>query len=165
MGAGKTSVGKILARRLRWRFVDLDDRIVAHEGRTIAEIFRDNGETAFRDAESAALNEVLRELNSGESAVVALGGGAYVQARNANAIRASKSIIVFLDAPVDELRRRCEAKGGVRPLFADEQRFRQLYETRREHYKTAHLHVGTGGKAAYEVAREIILQLGIEKKR
>lgn len=165
MGAGKTSVGRVVARKLRWRFVDLDDRVEAREGRTVAEIFREHGEAAFREAESAALEDLLRELSAGDPAVVALGGGAYVQTRNAEAIRTSNSRVVFLDAPVEELRRRCEAKGGVRPLFADERRFRQLYETRREHYRKADLHVGTGGKQVYAVAREIISLLGIEKKR
>lgn len=165
MGAGKSSVGRVIARKLRWQFVDLDDRVEAREGKSVAEIFREHGEVGFREAESAALVTLLHELSRGEPAVVALGGGAYVQDRNAEAIRASNAAVVFLDAPVEELRRRCKAKGGVRPLFADEQRFRQLYESRREQYQKADLHVGTGGRQVYAVAREIISLLGIEKKR
>lgn len=165
MGAGKTSVGRVLARKLRWRFIDLDDCVEAREGRKIAEIFQQQGEGAFRKAESAALAELLRDLNPDQPAVVALGGGAYVQPHNASAIRASNSKVVFLDAPVEELRQRCVAKGGVRPLFEDEQRFRKLYRERREHYRNADLQVGTAGKSLYAVAREIISLLGIEKKR
>lgn len=164
MGAGKTSVGQLLARKLRWRFIDLDDRVEAREGRTIAEIFSELGEEAFRTAESAALSELLNELSGGDPAVVALGGGAYVQAHNANAIRASKCKVIFLDAAVDELRRRCEAKGAVRPLFQDQQRFTELYHTRRQHYRKADLHVETTGLSVYAVARQIISLLGIEKR-
>src|SRR5438045_8658642 len=86
MGAGKTTVGRELARRLRWEFIDLDDVIVAAEGRSVGAIFRDSGEPAFRRAEAAALREVLRAPASG-GLVLALGGGAYVQPRNAALLR------------------------------------------------------------------------------
>src|SRR5437588_8953546 len=82
MGAGKTSVGRALGQRLNWAFEDLDDRIECSEHRTVAEIFRDSGEPAFRNAEHAALQAVLNELH-GESRIIALGGGAYAQSKNA----------------------------------------------------------------------------------
>ncbi len=61
MGAGKSSVGRALGQQLNWLFEDLDDRIQAREGRTVAEIFRDSGEAEFRRAEHAALQHVLQE--------------------------------------------------------------------------------------------------------
>jgi len=79
MGAGKSSVGRALGQRLNWIFEDLDDRIQAREGRTVAEIFRDSGESEFRRAERAALQDVLRELTGGGFRIVALGGGAFVR--------------------------------------------------------------------------------------
>ncbi|HYH00688.1 MAG TPA: shikimate kinase [Terriglobales bacterium] len=164
MGAGKTSVGRALARQLHWRFIDLDERVEARERRTVAEIFRDRGETAFRQAESAALLELLDELRSGTRAVIALGGGAYVQPQNADLIHASNSAVVFLDAPIEELRRRCTAKGDVRPLFQDEDQFRKLYEARRAHYLHADFLVSTMDKSVYDVAREIISLSGIENR-
>ena len=109
MGAGKTSVGRELAHLLSWQFIDLDDRIVAREQRSIAEIFRDSSEERFRQLESEALGDLLGELsaadtqdehrpaagessgagNSGRgrlasttSIVVALGGGAFCREEN-----------------------------------------------------------------------------------
>ncbi|HSY64855.1 MAG TPA: shikimate kinase, partial [Terriglobales bacterium] len=81
MGAGKTTVGRALSRRLSLPFEDLDDRIQQREGKTIEQIFRESGEAEFRKAETAALRQVLAELDS-STAVVALGGGAFVQPAN-----------------------------------------------------------------------------------
>ena len=73
MGAGKTSVGKALARRLGWRFVDLDQQIEMRAGQPIGEIFAAYGEHAFRTMETVALRQLLAELSHGSPAVVALG--------------------------------------------------------------------------------------------
>src|SRR5437762_12472973 len=89
MGAGKTSVGKMLAEQLQWRFVDLDDLVVAREGRSIAQIFEEAGESGFRSRESAALQQLITDLKSSGNAVVALGGGALSQPENLKAIESS----------------------------------------------------------------------------
>jgi hypothetical protein len=102
MGAGKTSVGRILAERLGWHFVDLDDVVERREGRTVSAIFEESGEAGFREAETAALREVLMSLRAAPL-VVALGGGTFVQPHNAEAIRKSSVPVVFLDAPVEEV--------------------------------------------------------------
>ena len=160
MGAGKTSVGRELARRLRGRFVDLDDEIVAAEGRSITELFDKSGEEAFRSAESRALNALLARHS--ERLVLALGGGAFVQAQNADAIRQAGLPVIFLDAPVETLRARCAAEGSTRPLFRDEARFRRLYEERRPRYLAATHRVATEKAAVSEVAAEIARLLGLE---
>ncbi len=161
MGAGKTSVGRALALQLGWRFVDLDHRIEARMERSIAEIFRESGETEFRRVETLALRELLHELRHGEAAVIALGGGAFVQPENSALLREFGARVVFLDAPFDELRRRCEHLGTTRPLFADENQFRQLYEARRSGYMRAGWRVATAGKSVSEVAAEIYQCLGL----
>jgi shikimate kinase len=163
MGAGKSSVGRELAVRLGWEFVDLDDRVIAREGRTIADIFRDDGEAAFRQMESRALAEVIEEARNGISTVIALGGGAYVQPENAQTIRATGFPVVFLDATLDELRRRCAPHGATRPLFQDEERFRQLYESRRTHYLKADLRIDTTAMPVETVAEEVLQILRIKK--
>ena len=89
MGAGKSSVGRVLGQLLNWVFEDLDDRIEAREGRSVAQIFRDSGESEFRRAEHAALAQVLEELRGGSARIVALGGGAFVQKQNAAVLEAS----------------------------------------------------------------------------
>jgi shikimate kinase len=167
MGAGKTSVGRVLAQRLGWTFEDLDDRIVEREGRTVAEIFQSSGEPVFRRAEQAALASLLEELHAGSSRIVALGGGAFVQSENSALLRASAVPTVFLEAPVDELWRRCcaqaEESGTERPLLRNMQQFRQLYEARRKGYLQASCQVRTGGRAVDAIAGEIAKALRLKK--
>ena len=160
MGAGKTSVGRALGRLLNWKFEDLDDRIEAREGRSIERIFADSGEAGFRRAESAALSELLRERDWFPR-VVALGGGAFVQAQNAAMIQAADVPTVFLDAPVEELYRRCEQEQRERPLRRDVKQFRELYEQRRQSYLAAGLRVDTYGKEVDAVAAEVACSLGL----
>ena len=160
MGAGKTSVGQQLAHDLGWRFIDLDDRIVAAEGRNVPEIFRTDGEAIFRAKETAALKELIGELGA-QPTVIALGGGAFAQLANVALIRDTKSPVIFLDAPVEELMNRCRPQAGQRPLFQDENQFRQLYEQRRSAYMKADLRVDTCGRSVPEVASELGSLLGL----
>jgi shikimate kinase len=167
MGAGKSSVGRALGQRLNWVFEDLDDRIQAREGRTVAEIFRDSGESEFRRAEHAALQQVLEELRAGVARIVALGGGAFVQKENAALLQASGVPTVFLDAPVEELWQRCCMQAGQsgteRPLLRSLEEFRKLYETRRRKYKKASWQIPTGSRTVETIAAEIAETLGLKK--
>jgi shikimate kinase len=162
MGAGKTSVGRALAGRLNWSFQDLDDRIVVREGRSIADIFRDSGERAFRKLEHAALRQVLRELQNQAGRVVALGGGAFAQKRNVTLLRGFA--VVFLDASPEDLWSRCcrqaDETGTERPLLQSMNQFRKLYKARRSSYLQAAVTVPTGGRAVEAIAREIAEWLG-----
>lgn len=159
MGAGKTSVGRVLGKRLGWRFEDLDDRIEERAGCSIEAIFRDSGEAAFRHAESAALRELLTEFGS-EPKIIALGGGAMAQAENARLLRESGVTVVFLDAPAEELFRRCEQEDRARPLRRDLSQFRELYEQRRPFYMAAARCINTSGKDLETIAREVACSLG-----
>jgi shikimate kinase len=167
MGAGKSSVGRTLGQRLNWVFEDLDDRITAREGRTVAEIFRDAGESAFRRAEHAALQQVLEELRGGGVKIIALGGGAFVQKENAALLKAAGVPTVFLDAPVGELWQRCctqaSEAGTERPLLSSQPQFRKLYEARRRSYLNAYLKVYTGNRTVETIAAEIAKTLGLKK--
>jgi len=160
MGAGKTTVGRALARRLGWEFEDLDDRIQFREGRSIAEIFRDSGEGEFRRAESAALHQVLSELNSSPR-IVALGGGAFAQPENAALLENTGVPVVFLDGPAEELFRRCEGEARERPLRGDVKQFRKLYEQRRPSYLKASWHINTAGKDQETIAVEVACRVGL----
>lgn len=161
MGAGKTSVGRELGARLGWRFADLDDRVEAREGRSVPEIFRDSGEAGFRRAEHAALRELLAELESGSPVIVALGGGAFVQAANVALVEGAGTPTVFLDASPEELWRRCAADALERPLRRNQQEFRQLYDLRRPGYQQARLCIQTGGRTVGEVVDEILESLSL----
>jgi len=167
MGAGKSSVGRALGLRLNWTFEDMDDRIERREGRTVAEIFRDSGETEFRRAEYNALRHVLDELRHGGTRVVALGGGAFAQRNNAELLTASGVTTLFLDAPVEELWQRCckqaNEAGAERPLLRSKDQFRELHRARHKKYSAASLRVETGGRSIDEIAVEIIQQLGLKK--
>jgi shikimate kinase len=165
MGAGKTSVGRALGQNLNWVFEDLDDRIERREGRTVAAIFRDSGEQEFRRAEHDALREVLNE--AGSNRIVALGGGAFVQANNASLMKASGVPTVFLDAEVNELWQRCSIQtsqtGTERPLLRSPEQFRKLYESRRRSYATASLKIQTGSRPVDEIAQEIARKLRLKQ--
>jgi shikimate kinase len=160
MGAGKSSVGAALGRHLGWPFEDLDDRIQAREKRSIEQIFRQSGEAEFRQMEHAALRSLVGEL--GQSAkVVALGGGAFAQANNAALLEEAGLSSIFLDAPAEELFRRCQQQELERPLRGDVKEFHRLYEDRRPCYLKAGLRIETAGKDVEEVAAEVITRLGL----
>jgi shikimate kinase len=167
MGAGKTSVGRMLAERMGWSFEDLDGRVERLEGKTVAEIFRQLGESEFRRAEHAALKQLLEEVRGGSERVIALGGGAFAHQPSATLIATEQVPTVFLEAGVDELWRRCtrqaESQGMQRPLLRSEQSFRELYEERRPHYLKARLRQDTGGKPVEQVVEELVRALGWER--
>jgi shikimate kinase len=165
MGAGKSSVGAALGRRLNWIFEDLDDRIERRERRTVAQIFRESGEPAFRRAERSALHDVLEGIHN-QARVIALGGGAFVQTGNAELLKSSGVPIIFLDAPVEELWERCcrqaSEASAERPLLRSLEHFRELHEKRRPNYSEASLTIETGGRTVDEIADEIAAKLGLK---
>lgn len=155
MGAGKTTVGRALAKRLRCRFQDLDDLIEQREGQSVAQIFASAGEDAFRQAESAALRHLLQEKAGTGDLVLALGGGAFVQAQNRSLLEQAGAVTVLLEAPLEELRRRCQTEKKVRPLAQQEARFAELFTARRADYDRARFRVQTLGKPVEQVAAEV----------
>jgi shikimate kinase len=169
MGAGKSSVGRALGKKLGWAFEDLDDRLERRGQRKVSAIFRDSGESGFRLAEHAALKELLGELKPGAEKIVALGGGTFAQQNNVRLIEASRVPTVFLDADVAELWRRCqhqaEMQGTERPLLGSARSFRELYESRRPHYAKALLRQETIGKTVEEIATALVEALDLDGKR
>jgi shikimate kinase len=159
MGAGKSTVGAALGRRLGWPFEDLDERIQAREQRSIEQIFRKSGEAVFRQLEHAALLSAVEELGN-SAKVLALGGGAFAQEDNAALLDQAGITTIFLDAPVEELFLRCQEQPLDRPLRKDLGEFRRLYESRRPCYLKAMVRVDTAGKSVEEVAAEAIASLG-----
>ena len=160
MGAGKSSVGRILGHKLGWSFEDLDERIQRRDGRSIEQIFSESGEQFFRRVEHEALREVVSELGNNPR-VVALGGGAFAQPGNISLLEESRVVTVFLDGAVDELFQRCLQEQRERPLLKDLELFRKLYEDRRSHYMMASLRIDTAGRDVESVASEVEKALGL----
>jgi shikimate kinase len=143
MGCGKTTIGRLLAYELGWNFVDLDEVIEAAEGCPISDIFESRGEPEFRSIETAAIEKQVLEVQCGRARVVALGGGAFAQPENLPVL-ASGGIVVWLDAPFEMIERRV-AGDSLRPLAKDPEKFRALYDSRREAYSKADFRVEVAG--------------------
>lgn len=137
MGAGKSTIGRLLADRLRWRFLDLDTYLESRTGSTIPQLFELHGESEFRRLESAALASAL----AGSHTVLALGGGAPEGLTNRLLIEQNPATtVVFLDAPFPILYDRClrqalEPGATSRPVLADQARAHARYESRRPLYQ------------------------------
>jgi shikimate kinase len=155
MGAGKTTVGRSLATSLHCDFLDLDDVIEQREQKSVAEIFASSGEPAFRRAESAALIALLQDRPLENDLVLALGGGAFVQPQNRAVLEVAGAITILLEAPLEELRRRCNGENRVRPLALQEARFNELYAARCVDYALARFKVQTLGKPVGQITAEI----------
>lgn len=149
MGAGKTTVGRMLARIMGWDFVDLDEEIVGAEHRSIAQIFASEGEAYFRRRET----ELLASLSGRTRMVVACGGGTYAHEENRRLID-SMGRSVWIRLPLEVALRRC-AGGGARPLLQGESRAEALYRRRLPSYQAAALHVDASGLSAEETAERI----------
>lgn len=148
MGCGKTSAGKILARRLGLPFTDTDRWIQTQTGLTIPELFARCGEEHFRALETQA-------LMAAPDGIVATGGGAVLRAEN-RALMKKRGTVVFIDVPFETIEKRLGRASG-RPLFDRDARVR--YESRRPLYKTADITV-LGGDSPAQTAENILLKLG-----
>ena len=163
MGAGKTTVGREMARVLNWSFYDLDALIEGRTGRTVPALFAEQGEPAFRKLEEQSLRELFETLED-EPAVIALGGGAFAQETVRQIIRDHSASVVYLDVGLEEALRRCASAPGYRPKLNDRERVTLLYEERLPFYRTAELEVRTDGKTPVEVAQEIAATLQLSPR-
>lgn len=163
MGSGKSTVGRPLAEALGYRFLDADTALEGVAGRTIPEIFASDGETGFRDLETA----VLGELSAWHSLVVATGGGVVTRPQNWGHLR--QGVVVWLDAPAERLLARLRKDPSPRPLLnsADpEGRLRALLAQRLPLYGQADLRIPQGDEPAREVAEHVLEALpGILRQR
>lgn len=163
-GAGKTTVAKVLAARLGWDWVDSDDRVEETTGQSIAQIFGEEGETAFRNLEE----DVVRSLCEPHGTVVALGGGAVLRQASRDLIRTAGPV-VWLTASPAYLAERLEADpttSARRPSLTGQsvlEEIKQVLAQRTPTYQScATLMIDTEGKPPSAIADEIIQGLGLE---
>ncbi len=158
MGAGKSTVGPILAQRLGWRFIDADRELESHTGATIANLFSTLGEPAFRQLEA----QTVARLCTATGTVLALGGGAIETESTRNLLaNSSDTCVVFLQASLEVLIDRCERQpdAAVRPILRQREALRLRFQSRLPHYESAHLSLNTEGLDPDTVADRLFHQL------
>jgi len=156
MGSGKTTVGRSLAEKLGYEFVDLDDVIAQFAGRTITQIFQELGEAVFRQLES----EAIRLIVSRDNVVVSLGGGAFVREENRRLAK-KYGVSIWLDCPIELILARLEGTAD-RPLYQSPEQMRELLTARLPAYQQADLRIAADQGSPEELAEEIVHHLRLE---
>jgi shikimate kinase len=153
MGSGKTTVGPLVARRLGWNFVDVDDAIEAEAGATIAELFSRHGEAAFRERERAA----IETLAAKDSLVLALGGGAIEHPTTRKLlVTAPGTLLVHLEVKLATTRARCRGTEHTRPVLADQANLESRYQRRLPLYREAHVSIAVDALTPKQVVDAIL---------
>lgn len=153
MASGKSTVGRALAAEIGWPFVDIDTEIEQAEGRSIAELFSERGERAFREIETEAIRKHVLQIQAGTPSVVALGGGAFVQPQNWSLI-SENGVTLWLDCTFEAI---CDRLGNdtTRPLAADRNKLAQLFQDRRPLYSRADYRVEVLSTEVSEIVESI----------
>jgi shikimate kinase len=155
MGAGKSTVGPILAERLGWRFLDADRELEFEAGVTIADLFSTLGEPGFRRKEA----QVVARLCATTATVLALGGGA-IETESTRTLLANSTdtYVIFLEASLEVLMERCEQQlhAAVRPILRQPEALQQRFHSRLPHYRSAHLTMNTEGLDPHAVADRLL---------
>ena len=158
MGSGKSTVGPLVASRLGWSFVDVDDVIEAEAGATIAEIFARHGEAAFRDREHAT----SARLAAGDALVLALGGGAIERAETRELLlSAPGTLLVHLEVELATTLARCSGTEHTRPVLADQANLANRYHRRLPLYRCAHVSIAVDALTPEQVAKVILQAAGL----
>ncbi|NEP08654.1 MULTISPECIES: shikimate kinase [Okeania] len=153
MGAGKTTVGELLSQNLGYRFLDTDNLISQVAGKSINEIFADDGEAAFRQLET----NVLAQVSSYKNLTIATGGGIVLNHFNWSYLQ--HGIVVWLDAPIEVLHSRLQGD-QTRPLLQDRDplgKLQALLEERRPLYANADVHIHVEPKSTPEQLTMLVL--------
>ncbi|MGA2635087.1 MAG: shikimate kinase [Terracidiphilus sp.] len=153
MGSGKTTVGPLLARRLGWSFVDVDDVIEAEAGAPISELFARNGEAQFRDREHAT----IARLAANDALILALGGGAIEHsATRSLLLTVPGTILVHLEVELTTALARCQGTEHLRPILADHANLASRYHNRLPLYRTAHVSISVDALTPEQVVEAIL---------
>lgn len=162
MGCGKTTVGKIIAKKTTLDFIDMDSYIEEKEGCTVKEIFAEHGEDYFRDLEHTACIELAERSNC----VISSGGGSLIYERNVKALE-DNSIIIFLSVSLEDIKHRLR-NDTKRPLLQrpdKDEAMAELYNKRLPLYNAAARFVIRPGKTPAATADKIIEILNLPKRK
>lgn len=155
MGTGKTSVGRVIADSLHFEFLDTDEMVQSRTGRSINDIFAQDGEAAFRALE----RQVVAELATREKCVISTGGGLPVDPANLAALKAHALTVCLWSSP-ERIWERVRHQSH-RPLLHDpdpQKKIRDLLAAREPYYKQADVLINTDLRSAREVAQQVELQ-------
>jgi shikimate kinase len=153
MGSGKTTLGPLVARRLGWKFLDVDDVIEAEANATIAELFSRHGEAAFRERERAA----IESLAAGDALVLALGGGAIEHpATRKLLVTTPGTLLVHLEVELATTLKRCRGTEHLRPILADQANLESRYQRRLPLYREAHVSIAVDALTPDEAVDAIL---------
>lgn len=162
MGCGKTTVGKLLAKRTHREFIDMDKYIEQKENMTVSQIFENHGEEYFRNLE----HQVCKELSEKENLIVATGGGALTFKRNADIIKQNATVL-FISVPVEVIAKRLK-NDTTRPLLQrddKEQAMKELYNKRMPLYNDAATVIVDGSQNPGAVVSLIVSTMGLKTKK
>jgi len=153
MGSGKSTVGPLVANRLGWSFLDVDNVIEAEAGATIAELFARHGEAQFRDREHATISH----LAAADNLVLALGGGAIERAETRDLLLSSPgTLLVHLEVELATTLARCAGTEQIRPILADHANLANRYARRLPLYRAAHVSIPVDALTPDEVVDAIL---------
>lgn len=154
MCSGKTTVGRELAHQLGWCFVDVDSEIEAAQGKSIRQIFVEQGEPIFREIESQTLRQHVSKVEAGNPCVIALGGGAFVQQKNWELIQ-NNGVTVWLDCSLERVLERL-GDDHSRPLADDRNGLSSIYGDRRPLYSRADYRLEVNTDDVSDIVRRIL---------
>ena len=159
MGSGKSTVGPLVAKRLGWRFVDVDNVIETEAGTSISTLFARYGEQFFRDREHAT----IARLASSDALVMALGGGA-IEREDTRSLLLNNpgTLLVHLEVLLKTTLARCSGTESTRPVLADQANLADRYERRLPLYRTAHVTVRADDLTPEQVAEAILRRYNLD---
>ena len=160
MGVGKTTIGKIIAKKLKLNFVDMDNYIEKREGKSISKIFEEYGEQHFRELES----ESLKDLIKSDNIVISTGGGIVTKKENSDILKKEK-IVIFLDANTQTILNNLYKEIDKRPLLSNsknvEYTISNLLNQRYEKYNSiCDIKIDINEKNIEEVVSQILVNIG-----
>nr|WP_264760461.1 shikimate kinase [Neobacillus rhizosphaerae] len=158
MGVGKSTIGKLVAQKLQWDFVDIDEEIEKEYEMKVSEIFNKIGEVAFREKEKTVITSLCEQHRR----VLSLGGGAFLQEEIRKVCLAS-SMVILLDLSFENWKKRVSRIIDSRPVLQGKsiEEMKELFDKRQEFYSNHHLKIVTDNKNAEEIANQIVNEVAI----